>query len=395
MPLTDVAHVSAQDLAKNHNLLLHKKGLEGTRTAFDGRVGSVLVVADAHDSLNHNDGMGGTRGESGTRWMHSRCPDDDEHTFVDVQAQPQISRYRTTLRRDPHTTYPGSLLSAIKTPTPGPTTQTDKTRPNDGSSTPPSKTAISSSEIVSRWNTHRWESTTCFPIPLPYMHAVGEMGTGSGEEWVGRERGAWRPAENVALASQTTNEQRSSSSKLNFYLLLREYSTPCTIRSPATIDPTHASPNSFARRHAAVSSVRVDVEKTTPPCLSLLEELVVKLVKNFRSHNTILKFPNERFYEGELEQCRDKKTINAFLGSSYLPNKDFQSCSMVFVEGRPRGIITLIFQHRRGSPSQDYVEHLRADCRFRTTDNDIGVINTIQHPSAARSGGFAWSRGWR
>ncbi|KAJ7931318.1 hypothetical protein B0H13DRAFT_1858158 [Mycena leptocephala] len=32
---------------------------------------------------------------------------------------------------------------------------------------------------------------------------------------------------------------------------------------------------------------------------------VVKLTKNFRSHNAILKFPNERFYGGELQQCAD------------------------------------------------------------------------------------------
>ncbi|RDB30431.1 putative helicase MOV-10 [Hypsizygus marmoreus] len=102
---------------------------------------------------------------------------------------------------------------------------------------------------------------------------------------------------------------------------------------------------------------------------------VVKLVKNFRSHNTILKFPNERFYEGELEQCGDKKTINAFLGSSYLPNKDFP---IVF-----HGLCGKD-DREASSPSffnidevlqvKSYVEHLRADRRFRTTDNDIGVI---------------------
>ena len=50
---------------------------------------------------------------------------------------------------------------------------------------------------------------------------------------------------------------------------------------------------------------------------------VVKLVKNFRSHEAILKFPNERFYKGELEPCGDPKIINAFIGSSLLERKTF------------------------------------------------------------------------
>ncbi|KAG6825942.1 hypothetical protein H0H92_001791 [Tricholoma furcatifolium] len=99
---------------------------------------------------------------------------------------------------------------------------------------------------------------------------------------------------------------------------------------------------------------------------------VVKLIKNFRSHGAILKFPNERFYEGELVQSGDTKAINRFLGSSYLPNKNFP----------------IIFHGIRGkddreasSPSffnidevlqvQAYVEKLRSD----RPDDEIGVIS--------------------
>lgn len=32
---------------------------------------------------------------------------------------------------------------------------------------------------------------------------------------------------------------------------------------------------------------------------------MVKLVKNFRSHNIILSYPNEKFYKGELQPCAD------------------------------------------------------------------------------------------
>ncbi|KAF5383148.1 hypothetical protein D9615_005012 [Tricholomella constricta] len=102
---------------------------------------------------------------------------------------------------------------------------------------------------------------------------------------------------------------------------------------------------------------------------------VVKLVKNFRSHSTILKFPNERFYDSELEQCGDPKVINSYIGSSYLPNKNF---SIVF-----HGLCGKD-DREASSPSffnidevlqvKAYVQALRSDRRFRTTDNDIGII---------------------
>ena len=50
---------------------------------------------------------------------------------------------------------------------------------------------------------------------------------------------------------------------------------------------------------------------------------VVKLIKNFRSHNAILTFPNEKFYDGDLQQCADMATINYYLNSTILPSKKF------------------------------------------------------------------------
>ena len=49
----------------------------------------------------------------------------------------------------------------------------------------------------------------------------------------------------------------------------------------------------------------------------------IKLVKNFRSHNAILYYPNDRFYNSELEVCGSPLTINSFLGSSQLPERKF------------------------------------------------------------------------
>lgn len=50
---------------------------------------------------------------------------------------------------------------------------------------------------------------------------------------------------------------------------------------------------------------------------------VVKLVKNFRSHNAILKFPSERFYNGDLECCGNPTIINAYLKSRHVEKADF------------------------------------------------------------------------
>ena len=46
----------------------------------------------------------------------------------------------------------------------------------------------------------------------------------------------------------------------------------------------------------------------------------MKLVKNFRSHPSILKFPNDQFYGGDLEPCAQSTTIDSFLRSPFLPD---------------------------------------------------------------------------
>jgi helicase MOV-10 len=49
----------------------------------------------------------------------------------------------------------------------------------------------------------------------------------------------------------------------------------------------------------------------------------MKLVKNYRSHNAILQYPNEKFYGGDLQSCADVKIINSYLNSPWLPNGKF------------------------------------------------------------------------
>ncbi|KAI0048936.1 RNA helicase [Auriscalpium vulgare] len=49
----------------------------------------------------------------------------------------------------------------------------------------------------------------------------------------------------------------------------------------------------------------------------------VKLLKNYRSHPAILRFPNEQFYGNELQTCGDPASINSLLGHALLANKKF------------------------------------------------------------------------
>lgn len=102
---------------------------------------------------------------------------------------------------------------------------------------------------------------------------------------------------------------------------------------------------------------------------------VIKLVKNFRSHNAILKYPNERFYRSELQQCGDPKIINAYIGSAHLPSKKFP---VIFhsISGKDdrEASSPSFFNIDEATQVKAYVEALRADRKVRLTDQDIGVI---------------------
>jgi helicase MOV-10 len=50
---------------------------------------------------------------------------------------------------------------------------------------------------------------------------------------------------------------------------------------------------------------------------------IVKLLRNFRSHPSILKFPNERFYRGELTSEADVTITHSLLRAECLPKKGF------------------------------------------------------------------------
>ena len=49
----------------------------------------------------------------------------------------------------------------------------------------------------------------------------------------------------------------------------------------------------------------------------------MKLVKNFRSHVSILNYPNVQFYDNALQPCAPASQTNAFLDSPLLVNRKF------------------------------------------------------------------------
>lgn len=50
---------------------------------------------------------------------------------------------------------------------------------------------------------------------------------------------------------------------------------------------------------------------------------VTKLLRNYRSHEAILKIPNEMFYDGELQPCADEYSTQLYCHWEHLPKKDF------------------------------------------------------------------------
>ncbi|KAK0204308.1 P-loop containing nucleoside triphosphate hydrolase protein [Desarmillaria ectypa] len=102
---------------------------------------------------------------------------------------------------------------------------------------------------------------------------------------------------------------------------------------------------------------------------------VVKLVQNFRSHPAILKFPDERFYKGELQPCADPKVITSFIGSKHLEAKGFPVVfhAMAGKDAREASSPSF-FNVDEVLDVKKTVEELRSDKKLRITDDDIGVI---------------------
>jgi hypothetical protein len=50
---------------------------------------------------------------------------------------------------------------------------------------------------------------------------------------------------------------------------------------------------------------------------------IVKLLNNYRSHPTIIRFPSDQFYDGELEACGDRSSIGSCLNLELLESSKY------------------------------------------------------------------------
>lgn len=103
---------------------------------------------------------------------------------------------------------------------------------------------------------------------------------------------------------------------------------------------------------------------------------IVKLQKNFRSHPDILRFPNERFYKGELQPHADPSIIDSLLRSDCIVGSGFP---VVFhaIAGKDmrEARSPSFFNVEEASLVKNYVNRLKEDNRLRLKDEHIGVIS--------------------
>jgi helicase MOV-10 len=94
---------------------------------------------------------------------------------------------------------------------------------------------------------------------------------------------------------------------------------------------------------------------------------VVKLTKNFRSHEAILQFPNEKFYRGDLVSCGNPAIIDSFLRSPYLPSKRFPVVfHAVYGKDDREASSPSFFNIEEILQVKYYVQKLKRDRRFIT-----------------------------
>ncbi|KAH9887301.1 P-loop containing nucleoside triphosphate hydrolase protein [Cubamyces lactineus] len=101
----------------------------------------------------------------------------------------------------------------------------------------------------------------------------------------------------------------------------------------------------------------------------------VKLVKNFRSHEAILAYPNAQFYDGELEVCGSPKVINSFLGSPLLVNQRWPVVfHYVSGENERESTSPSYFNIDEATEVLEYIKQLLRDRQHPIRAADIGVI---------------------
>ena len=116
-------------------------------------------------------------------------------------------------------------------------------------------------------------------------------------------------------------------------------------------------------KHRRASGMR---SSTSRPSGTHLIDSLVKLIKNYRSHPAILKFPNRRFYSNELEPHADPAITHSLLRSDVLSKRDFP---IVFhgIRGKDmrEASSPSFFNPEEASLVKNYVQRLKEDQRLR------------------------------
>lgn len=101
----------------------------------------------------------------------------------------------------------------------------------------------------------------------------------------------------------------------------------------------------------------------------------MKLTKNWRSHPSILKYPNEQFYKAELEPHGDQVVTHSLLRSDLLVRAGFP---LVFhaLQGKDmrEASSPSFFNADEASQVKRYIQELKGDQKLRLKDENIGVI---------------------
>ncbi|KAG9084862.1 hypothetical protein FRC06_003865 [Ceratobasidium sp. 370] len=99
---------------------------------------------------------------------------------------------------------------------------------------------------------------------------------------------------------------------------------------------------------------------------------VVKLLKNFRSHEAILAFPNEQFYRNELVPCASPNITNTFLNWNRLASPGFPVIfEAITGEDMRESTSPSFFNPHEASLVKEYVEGL---IPFMATTKQIGIV---------------------
>lgn len=105
------------------------------------------------------------------------------------------------------------------------------------------------------------------------------------------------------------------------------------------------------------------------------KDLLTKLVRNYRSHSSILKLPNEMFYDNDLEVCGDLMVTSNMLRWEHLPKPGFPVVFHAISGSNCReGNSPSWFNPEEAQQVVEYVRLLMEETRPSLQPDEIGII---------------------